>query len=638
MLGRRRTASWLSALAAALCLGSLTAPAAAQEENQGFALSRFHPSPVGDRMFGVQSPFTAGDLDVHAGLLADYALNPLVLVVRPGQANEERLSIVSGQLLMHMNASLALFNRLTVNLDIPFALAQSGDQPTGAGRLFESPDGAAFGDIRLGLRGTIYGDYFDIFQFGLGGYVFLPTGDSGPGSFMSDGTVRGAIHAIVGGRAEKFVWAANIGPEIRGSLNYENAVDQGTLFQFGAGIGFLLDEPGNFQIGPEITGALLPRNVSGNTTNLEGMLGTRYRFLNDFEAGLGLGAGFTAGVGTPAFRGVLSFAYTPDQKKPAADRDKDGVPDAEDACPDVPGVRSPDPKKNGCPADRDDDKIVDAQDACPDVPGVPDPDPKKHGCPPPNDRDADKIVDDKDACPDVPGVAHPDPKKNGCPPDRDGDGILDDKDACPDEPGVPDPDPKKNGCPPTKDRDKDGILDDKDACPDVPGVADPDPKKNGCPPDRDNDGILDPVDACPDKWGVADPDPKKHGCPKSVVLTDTEIIILQQVQFDFAKATIRPVSNGLLDEVASVLRDHPELLRLEVQGHTDNKGQHGYNMKLSQARADAVMAALMARGIAPERMVARGYGPDKPLRDNNTEVNRQINRRVQFVILEKKKK
>jgi outer membrane protein OmpA-like peptidoglycan-associated protein len=238
----------------------------------------------------------------------------------------------------------------------------------------------------------------------------------------------------------------------------------------------------------------------------------------------------------------------------------------------------------------------------------------------------------------VPGVAHPDPKKNGCPPDRDGDGILDDKDACPDEPGVPDPDPKKNGCPPTKDRDKDGILDDKDACPDVPGVADPDPKKNGCPPDRDNDGILDPVDACPDKWGVADPDPKKHGCPKSVVLTDTEIIILQQVQFDFAKATIRPVSNGLLDEVASVLRDHPELLRLEVQGHTDNKGQHGYNMKLSQARADAVMAALMARGIAPERMVARGYGPDKPLRDNNTEVNRQINRRVQFVILEKKKK
>jgi outer membrane protein OmpA-like peptidoglycan-associated protein len=619
-------------------LGSLTAPAAAQEDQQGFALGRFHPAPVGDRMFGVQSPYTAGDLDIHAGLLADYALNPLVVVTDPGGTDEKRLSIVSGQFLLHLNGSLALFNRLTVNIDIPVALAQGGESPFAKGRTFESPDGADFGDLRIGLRGTLYGGYFDLFQLALGGYLFLPTGATGPGSFVSDGTVRGALHAIAGGRSDRFVWAANVGPEIRGSLKYEGQVPQGTLIQFGAGVGFLLDEGRNFQLGPEISGALLPQDVSNNTTNLEGMLGAKYRFLNDFEAGLGLGAGFTAGVGTPAFRGVLSFAYTPEQKPPVPDRDKDGVPDAEDACPDVPGVKHPDPKKNGCPSDRDEDKILDTDDACPDVPGVADPDPKKHGCPPPNDRDRDKITDDKDACPDVPGVASPDPKKHGCPPDRDGDGILDDKDACPDEPGVPDPDPKKNGCPPPKDRDKDGILDEKDACPDVPGVADPDPKKHGCPPDRDNDGILDPVDACPDKWGVADPDPKKHGCPKSVILTDNEIVILQQVQFDFAKATIRPVSNSLLDEVASVLRDHPELLRLEVQGHTDNKGQYNYNMKLSQARADAVMAALVARGVAADRMVARGYGPDKPLRENTTEVNRQINRRVQFVILEKKKK
>jgi outer membrane protein OmpA-like peptidoglycan-associated protein len=586
-------------------------------------------------MFGIPSPYTAGHLDVHVMLLGDYAHNPLVLVRKPGGAEEERLAIVSNQLILHLNGSLALFHKLTINLDIPAALVQTGNSPTGGGRTFESPSGADFGDLRLGLRGSIFGDYFDLFQFGIGAYLWLPTGS---GAFVSDGTVRGAPHVIIGGRAERFVWSFAAGPEIRGSLNYEGAVAQGTMIQFGGGIGFLLGEGGNFQLGPEITGSLLPADVGKNTTNFEGLLGAKYRFLNDFEAGLGLGAGFTAGVGTPDFRGVFSFAYTPEQKRPVPDRDKDGIPDATDACPDVPGVAHPDPKKNGCPSDRDDDTILDAVDACPDVPGVASPDPKKHGCPLPNDRDKDKIVDEKDACPDVPGVAHPDPKKNGCPPDRDGDGIIDDKDACPDEPGVPDPDPKKNGCPLPKDRDKDGILDEKDACPDVPGVPDPEPSKNGCPPDRDKDGILDPVDACPDKWGVADPDPKKHGCPKLVVKTDTEIVILQQVQFDFAKATIRPVSNPLLDQVADVLRQDPDILKIEVQGHTDNKGALNYNMKLSQARSDAVMAALVSRGIATDRMTAKGYGPTVPIADNNTEANRQLNRRVQFRIMEKKKK
>ncbi len=79
------------------------------------------------------------------------------------------------------------------------------------------------------------------------------------------------------------------------------------------------------------------------------------------------------------------------------------------------------------------------------MPGVKDPDPKKNGCP--KDQDGDGILDNEDACPTVPGVKDPDPKKNGCPPDQDGDGIFDKDDACPKEPGVKDPDPKKNGCP-----------------------------------------------------------------------------------------------------------------------------------------------------------------------------------------------
>jgi outer membrane protein OmpA-like peptidoglycan-associated protein len=235
-------------------------------------------------------------------------------------------------------------------------------------------------------------------------------------------------------------------------------------------------------------------------------------------------------------------------------------------------------------------------------------------------------------------VADPDPKKNGCPPpDTDGDGIVDPQDACPTVPGVADPDPKKNGCPPP-DTDGDKVPDTSDACPDIPGVATSDPATNGCPPDTDGDGIRDDKDACPLEKGKEDPDPKKNGCPVAVRVTETEIIILQQVQFDTGKATIRSVSDPLLDEVAGVLKDHPEILKIQVQGHTDIRGGRMFNIKLSQDRSDSVMKALVQRGIAPERLQAKGYGPDVPIGDNKTEEGRQKNRRVQFNILEKVKK
>src|SRR5262249_31084534 len=141
-------------------------------------------------------------------------------------------------------------------------------------------------------------------------------------------------------------------------------------------------------------------------------------------------------------------------------------------------------------------------------------------------------------------------------------------------------DPKKNGCPP--DRDQDGVTDAQDACPDVAGIKTSDPATNGCPGDTDGDTIRDDKDACPKEKGAPDPDPRQNGCPKAVRVTDSEIVILQQVQFDTNKATIKPVSGPLLDEVAGVLSEHPEILKVEVQGHTDERGSRALNTKLSQ--------------------------------------------------------
>ncbi len=119
-----------------------------------------------------------------------------------------------------------------------------------------------------------------------------------------------------------------------------------------------------------------------------------------------------------------------------------------------------------------------------------------------------------------------------------------------------------------------------------------------------------------------------------VQLVEGEVKILEQVYFDTGLASIRPESYGVLDEVANVLLLHPEIQRIEVQGHTDDVGTEDTNLRLSQRRAEAVRAYLVSKGVARSRLVARGYGNTKPFASNDTEEGRSQNRRVQFEILE----
>src|SRR5690606_9141264 len=146
-----------------------------------------------------------------------------------------------------------------------------------------------------------------------------------------------------------------------------------------------------------------------------------------------------------------------------------------------------------------------------------------------------------------------------------------------------------------------------------------DPATNGCPGDTDGDGLRDDQDACPNEKGAADPDPTKNGCPTMGRVTETEVSIPQQVQFDTGRATTRRESDALLDEVAGVLKEHEVITKLEVQGHTDNRGGKALNARLSDDRAKSVREALIKRGIAPERLTSKGYGPDKPIADNATD-------------------
>ncbi len=240
------------------------------------------------------------------------------------------------------------------------------------------------------------------------------------------------------------------------------------------------------------------------------------------------------------------------------------------------------------------------------------------------DRDGDGIPDSVDQCPDDPEDFDGFQDEDGCPdPDNDGDGVPDVQDRCPMEAG-----PRENqGCP-ILDSDGDGVNDDVDRCPSEPG-----PRENqGCPIlDTDGDGLADPDDRCPLQAGPAE----NNGCPYRLIeVTETRIVLHQTVFFRTGKATIKPESFPLLNEVAQAMQDHPAL-QVQIDGHTDSVGNDLANLRLSQNRADSVRRYLMSRGVAPGRLTAVGYGEDMPLDDNATEAGRAINRRVEFQILSK---
>jgi outer membrane protein OmpA-like peptidoglycan-associated protein len=565
----------LGALVAA-GLFSDSSPAAAQ--SSGFALSRFDPSERGSEWFALDSLDLRGSGRLAVGVVVDGAYRPLSIYDANGDVQTE---VVRHQVFAHPGASLVLWDRLRLGLSVPVVVYQDGDGGTLRGLSYAAPSTPAFGDIRLSGDVRILGEHRGPATLAAGLAVHLPTGSRD--AFTSDGSVRLQPRVLLAGDIAAFSWAAKLGFTYRARDERVDDSPLGSELTFAAAAGLRLAD-GKVVVGPEIFGSSVVTDdafLKTRSTPLDGILGFHWTFAEAWRFGAGGGAGLTQGFGSPEARYMVSLEHvTPVEERkvpvepvsePVRDRDRDGVPDDQDACPDTHGVATSDPKTNGCPPD----------------------------------RDGDGALDFDDACPDVPGVLSSDPKKNGCPPDRDGDGVLDAVDACPDTPGVATSDPKTNGCPPDPDRDKDSIPNEQDACPDEAGKPNPDPKKNGCP---------------------------------MAFVAQGQIKILEQVKFVTNSAAIQPGkdSQDVLNAVLKVLNEHPEIKRLRIEGHTDNAGAAVYNKKLSQSRADSVVAWLTSRGIAKDRLVGNGFGMERPIADNGTPDGRRENRRVEFHIEEDK--
>jgi OOP family OmpA-OmpF porin len=234
------------------------------------------------------------------------------------------------------------------------------------------------------------------------------------------------------------------------------------------------------------------------------------------------------------------------------------------------------------------------------------------------DGDGDGVYDEDDRCPSTPGGVRVD--AGGCRVDTDGDGVYDEDDRCSATPGGVRVD--DTGC--RVDTDGDGVYDESDRCSATPGGVRVD--DTGCRVDTDGDGVYDEDDRCGATLAGTQVD--EAGCPV-LFEPETSVVVLEGVNFETGSATLTPGARDVLDRVAQSLLGNPDV-RVEVGGHTDSTGSRELNLSLSGQRAEAVAAYLALRGVPSARMVARGYGPDRPIAGNDTASGRAMNRRVEL--------
>ncbi|HYI03170.1 OmpA family protein [Hyalangium sp.] len=569
----------------------------AQERNIGFELERMdlNPGAAGSLVLGTGELMPAGDFRISA--VGHYQHNPLVFS-RAGKA----VPIVGSRTTLLLAAAYAPFSWLEMGVQLPLVAFQQGADLRSEGIARPAPFGLAtpLVSARVGLLSQLDGAWGDLaLEMGVG----APVG-SLPG-FARDEGLRYAPRMMMGRRFGWFRVALDtrmvVRPAIAAYSDREFARGPvGNEAQLGLALA-MVGQRLRWEVDLRGTIPLVDQPSSA-----ELLLGPRYLVNPSLEVFALAGVGGGTAPGTPLFRVLIGAAFG--RVIPPRLPDESAVncaPELEHTVEECPEL------------DEDEDEVPNGIDQCDDEAGTL----ERQGCPR-KDSDGDGLEDKLDACPSLVGTA----SWQGCPmPDDDKDGIENERDACPSVPGVE----KARGCP-LKDRDKDEIEDDVDQCPDLAGPV----ERQGCPEsDLDKDNIPNVFDTCANEPGPAE----NRGCPAHEVplveLKRTRIELSDKVYFVPGQPRILERSFEVLNWVAKVMREHPDLPLVIVGGHTDNRGNAIDNLRLSQVRAEAVRQYLIQRGVPAERLQAKGYGQERPIASNSTSIGREINRRIEFTIV-----
>lgn len=390
----------------ALCVVTLVLAAAcestarAQQQAEGFGVERLYLSAPGAGWFVMDTLDMQGGLGGVAGLTMGYSHDAL----RVRTSNDsEHLAVVSDEAFANFGFA-ATYDRWRFYLNFNMPILGEGDGGVVGRYQFTSPctpdpNGGSctpnitptnnpdlLSDARIGFEGRFFGDATSALRLGADAQLFVPNGERA--EYVTDGTYRAMIRALVAGDVGVLTYAGQLGVHVRPLDDSPTpASPQGSELLFGAAAGAKLpvsDRHVAVIVGPELFGATAFQSFLGSSgTAIEGLLSGRVEGTRDDEPQLrfklGIGAGIDPRFGAPAWRAVIAVELFDHH----ADRDKDGIPNGRDACPDTPGTRTKNPRTNGCPSDRDGDGIPDSDDACPDTPGLRTMDLKSNGCPAP---------------------------------------------------------------------------------------------------------------------------------------------------------------------------------------------------------------------------------------------------------------
>jgi outer membrane protein OmpA-like peptidoglycan-associated protein len=603
----KSTRRWLVAIALGAMMASPAVAFAQDEGVPGFELRSWNLNS--SQRYGYltgESGATLPEGRFELGLMGTYLMNPLNLYDGEG---ERVVTVISDIVVADVYVTYTPIERLQLSLNAPFYLLQSADNEErlpGATR--GSLDGGGIGGLRFTPKVMLVPRTLGEpgFALSLQAALVFPTGSEqrlqGENSvrFMpavaadfDTGTI--AVGGTLGFTVRENVAIANL--DIRDVFNYALSFKADLVqdsFQF------LAELRGGLSIGSDDSGGVAATLDEETPFEFDAAL----RYLNDdIVLTVGGGSGLNVAYNTPDLRTFLGITWAPIAEE-VCDEDYDGYQD-EDCVPDP---------------DNDSDAILDVDDACPGV-------------------DADTANDFIDVAEDYDNFEDSD----GCPePDNDRDRILDVVDECP---GA---DPDAMDDPPfvqvAEDYDD---FEDTDGCPEI---------------DNDYDTIPDypvRVDECPgtDETAARNINTQEtfnniddeDGCPDDVPSLPPDF---GWVYFDFdVGEEVQNQSIPELDNLATLLRQYPEVRLLRIEGHTDNRGTDAYNLRLSCERASTAYQELIRRGVEPERLrdpmaePRTCYGESRPINpglpaigpnedgyDPQYEPRHQENRRVEFHI------
>jgi outer membrane protein OmpA-like peptidoglycan-associated protein len=543
---------------------------------QGFQINQYRPAELANDGFAISRPTDLGHLEFSGQLQLDYSLNPLVFESVLGDASSENAQVIEHMLVGHLVGAMGLWDRLVLYVGVPVNLLMTGDDVPG----YPSADGTMIGDPTIGARVRLFGDSDDVFALALQAGMTLPLANviDNAQTYGGDRTATFLPKILGELRFGRVRIPMNVGARIRGGTQLGELLVSHEL-TLGIGLIFPIVED-RLDGHVELYGTTgLERFFDRSTSPLEAIAGVKWRPAGGWRLGLAAGPGLTRGYGSPDMRAILSLGWAP-HEEPAAeappaeddDRDRDGIKNVDDSCPDEP---------------EDFDQFQD-DDGCPDI-----------------DNDRDRILDVNDECPNDPEDYDDFEDENGCPdPDNDQDTILDVVDECPNEPEDMDGLLDNDGCP-EDDADGDTVLDVDDACKLTPGIANPNRREcNGCP-----------ALACMNE-------------------EDGTIIILDRVEFATNRDIILERSQAVLDAVYQILSTNRQIRKLRIEGHTDDRGNDAYNMDLSARRSNSVLRWLVEHGVEGDRLISEGFGETRPIEPNRGAEGRQTNRRVEFHIID----